>query len=95
MVTKTFNISPGGNIVIQGQPTTLDGSSTGKIANHLKNKDIILNGQLPGSWQSGDDFEFNPFVDQISSAPHSVTLNASFVGLGLPKSTRRLWESRA
>jgi len=80
-MSKTFNISPGGNVVIQGQAVTLDGAATGGIANGLKGINVILNGKLPGSWQTGDDFEFNPFVDQVSGPPHSVILNASFVGL--------------
>ena len=80
-MSKTFNISPGGNVVVQGQPVTLDGAATGTSATGLKGINVILNGKLPGSWQSGDDFEFNPYVDQVSSAPNSVVLNASFVGL--------------
>ena len=80
-MSKTFNISPGGNVVVQGQAVTLDGAATGGVASGLKGINVILNGKLPGSWQSGDDFEFNPYVDQVSGPPHSVILNASFVGL--------------
>ena len=60
----------------------LDGKLTGGSATGLKGINVFLNGITPGSWASGDDFEFNPFVDQISSAPNMVVLNASFVGLG-------------
>ena len=81
-MSKTFNITPGGNVVVQGQPVILDGTATGGSATGLKGINVFLNGKLPGSWASGDDFEFNPFVDQVSGPPNMVTLNASFVGLG-------------
>ena len=82
-MSKTFNISPGGNTVIQGQPVVLDGKLTGGSATGLKGINVFLNGVTPGSWQSGDDFEFSPFVDTGAMPPNMVTLNASFVGSGI------------
>lgn len=82
-MSKTFSISPGGNTVIQGQPVVLDGKLTGGSATGLKGINVFLNGITPGSWQSGDDFEFSPFVDTGAMPPNMVTLNASFVGTGI------------
>src|SRR6202011_2872200 len=79
--TKTFQISPGGNQVVQGQPVILDGKATGGSATGLKGLNVFLNGFAPGSWASGDDFEFSPFIDTGLKPPASVTLNAAFVNV--------------
>ena len=46
-MSKTFNISPGGNIVVQGQPVVLDGMLTGGSATGLKGINVFLNGIAP------------------------------------------------